>query len=90
MTTAQAWQAVGKAWQDGHEACWSCGYCKEGRQAQPYGSGVAYEPISECLLGQRASDSPQSCPAINALDEADAAEAYQARRDERAMEGFLA
>jgi hypothetical protein len=63
------WVAVGKAYQDCHSSCEMCDWNVEKSQRLPYGEGSAVEFYSECTLGTRTGDRPESCPAINAKDE---------------------
>lgn len=60
----QAWMFVGKAFQDGHEACSTCAYKKVWSERHPYGEGFAEETLSDCTLDGRNGDSPEAdCPA---------------------------
>lgn len=58
------WMFVGKAWQDGNPLCDDCSYCRHSFEARPYGEGKAYEAMHDCTLGERVSDKPESCPAL--------------------------
>lgn len=59
------WMAVGAAFQSEHPACnEECPFYQSIAQRHPYGSGYATEYLCDCTLGQRASDRPSDCPAI--------------------------
>lgn len=60
------WGIVGKAFQDCAPQCEECGFCKVTIENHPYGMGTAPETLVDCVLGERASDQPEQCPAYQA------------------------
>lgn len=60
------WGIVGKAFQDCAPQCEECRFCKVTPEHHPYGMGYATEWLTDCTLGERASDQPEQCPAFAA------------------------